>query len=34
MDVIMYGVIGAGVLGLLYSVWKTRWIIRLEEGTD
>jgi K(+)-stimulated pyrophosphate-energized sodium pump len=34
MDVIMYGVIGAGVLGLLYSVWKTRWIIRQEEGTD
>ncbi len=30
----MYGVIGAGVLGLLYSVWKTRWIIRQEEGTD
>jgi len=34
MDIIMYGVIGAGVLGLLYSVWKTRWIIRQEEGTD
>jgi K(+)-stimulated pyrophosphate-energized sodium pump len=34
MDFIMYGVIGAGVLGLLYSVWKTRWIIRQEEGTD
>ncbi len=34
MDVIMYGVIGTGVLGLLYSAWKTRWIIRQEEGTD
>jgi K(+)-stimulated pyrophosphate-energized sodium pump len=34
MDVIMYGVIGAGVLGLLYYVLKTRWIIRQEEGTD
>lgn len=34
MDVIMYGVIGAGVLGLLYSIWKTSWINKQEEGTD
>jgi len=34
MEIILYSVIGAGVLGLLYSIWKTSWINQQEAGTD
>ena len=34
MEIIMYSVIGAGVVGLLYSIWKTSWINQQEAGTD
>ena len=30
----LYWIIGAGVIGLLYSFWKTGWINKQDEGTD
>ncbi|MCC7430833.1 sodium-translocating pyrophosphatase [bacterium] len=33
-DVYILGVIGTGVLALLYSFWKTAWITKQDEGTD
>ena len=30
----LYYVIGAGVLAMLFSFWKTNWINRQDEGTD
>ena len=34
MDLILYGVMGAGVVALLFSLWRTSWINKQEEGTD
>ncbi|SVB82427.1 uncharacterized protein METZ01_LOCUS235281, partial [marine metagenome] len=34
MDSILYGVIGAGVVALLFSLWRTAWINKQDEGTD
>ena len=34
MDSILYGVIGAGVVALLFSLWRTGWINKQDEGTD
>ncbi|MBT3216805.1 MAG: sodium-translocating pyrophosphatase [Candidatus Marinimicrobia bacterium] len=30
----LWAVIGAGVLALIYSAWKTSWISKQDEGTD
>ena len=34
MNELMYGVIVAGLLGLIYSAWRTAWINRQDVGTD
>ena len=34
MSDLMYGVIVAGLLGLIYAIWRTAWINRQEVGTD
>ncbi len=31
---LMYGVIVAGLLGLIYAIWRTAWINGQDEGTD
>ena len=31
---VIYLVILSGIIALLYSVWKTRWINKQDEGTD
>jgi len=33
MDKLFY-VLGAGVIAMLFSFWKTKWIISQDEGTD
>ncbi len=34
MDNHLFWIIGTGIIGLLFSFWKTSWISRQEEGTD
>ena len=34
MDYNMIFVLGAGILALLFSFWKTRWIESQDQGTD
>ena len=34
MDMNLYLVIGAGVIAMLFSFWKTNWINKQDEGTD
>ena len=34
MNQILYLVIGAGVLAMLFSLWRTSWITKQDEGTD
>ena len=34
MHSILYSVIGAGVLGILFAFWKAAWVTRQDAGTD
>ena len=33
-DMILYGSIGAGVLALLYTFWKSSWVSKQDAGTE
>jgi len=34
MDSYIYLVLGAGVVAMLFSFWKTSWINKQDQGTD
>ncbi len=34
MENVVYMLIGAGVIGILYTIWKSSWIKKQEEGND
>ena len=34
MDSYIYLVLGAGVIAMLFSFWKTSWINKQDQGTD
>ncbi|NQU67848.1 MAG: sodium-translocating pyrophosphatase [Candidatus Marinimicrobia bacterium] len=34
MSIHLYWIIGTGIVGLLFSFWKTGWILKQEEGSD
>ena len=34
MDIYIYLVLGAGVIAMLFSFWKTNWINKQDQGTE